>query len=168
MELDKVDRLMLSNQFKILEKLYPEESDHYHRHRKALEEGYTLHYDWMFDNIYEEMSVEDCREVIDILDMYRAITFSYQKLDEKGELGSHPYFKFRGFDGNNETKQMAYAHYFMIDLDRFQELKYDQTAPDLNSHSQMLPKYRNMLSIWENCEDKNHLSGKDIESILSA
>lgn len=168
MELDKKDRLILSNQLKILEKLYPEESDYYARHRKALEEGYALHYNWLFENIYDEMSAEECKEVLDILDMYRAITFSYQKLEDKGELKSHYYLKFSGFDGNNETKQMAYAQYFMIDLDRYKELRYDQPSPDLNSHMQMMPKYRNMLSKWKNCKDKHPLSKDDIELILNA
>ena len=168
MKLDKKERLILSNQFKILEKLYPEESDYYSHHRKALEEGYALHYEWMFENIYDEMTVEECTEVVDILNMYRAITFSYRKIDNKGELENHHYFKFRGFDGNNETRQMAYAQYFMIDLDRFQELKYDQVAPDFNSHERMLPKYRKMLTEWKNCQDKNRLSELDIKSILRA
>ena len=168
MELDKKERLILSNQLKILEKLYPDEADYYAQHRKALEEGYALHYSWLFENIYDEMSVEECKEVLDFLDMYRAITFSYQKLEDKGELESHSYLKFSGFDGNNETKQMAYAQYFMIDLDRYQELRYDQPSPDLNSHMQMLPKYRNMLKKWKNCKDKNYLSKDDIELILSA
>ena len=168
MELDKKERLILSNQLKILEKLYPEESDYYARHRKALEEGYALHYNWLFENIDDEMNAEECKEVVDILDMYRAISFSYQKLEDKGELEGHYYLEFRGFDGNNETKQMAYAQYFMIDLDRFKELRYDQPSPDLNSHMQMMPKYRNMLSKWKNCKDKNHLSKDDIELILNA
>ena len=168
MKLDKKERLILSNQLKILEKLYPEESDYYAQHRKALEEGYSLHYGWLFENIYDEMSVEECKEVLDILDMYRAITFSYQKLEDKGELESHSYLKFRGFDGNNETKQMAYAQYFMINLDRYQELKYGQTSPDLNSHMQMMSKYRNMLNEWKKYKDKYHLSKDHLESILNA
>ena len=110
----------------------------------------------------------ECKEVIDILDMYRAITFSYQKLEDKGELESHLYLKFSGFDGNNETNQMAYAQYFMIDLDRFKELRYDQPSPDLNSHMQMMPKYRSMLSKWKNYKDKDPLSKDDIELILNA
>ena len=37
-------RLILINQYKILEKLYPEEAETYSQHREILEEGYTLHY----------------------------------------------------------------------------------------------------------------------------
>lgn len=167
MKLDKKDRLILSNQLKILEILYHEESDYYAQHRKALEEGYALHYDWLFENIHDEMSVEDCKKVLDILDMYRAITFSYRKLEDKGELESHSYFKFRGFDGNYETKLMAYARYLMIDLDRYQELRYDQLSPELNSHTKMMSKYENMLSEWEKCKDKHFLSQDEIELILN-
>lgn len=53
-----------------------EETDYYVINREALEEGYTLHYEWMFEGLFEEMSEDECREVIDILDMYRALHFS--------------------------------------------------------------------------------------------
>lgn len=45
MKLTKVERLILSNQYSILEKLYPEEAEHYHLQKKIVENGYSLHYD---------------------------------------------------------------------------------------------------------------------------
>ena len=119
MKLDKKERLILSNQLKILEKLYPEESDYYAQHRKALEEGYALQYKLLFENIYDEMSVEECKEVLSVLDMYRAITFSYQKLADKAELENHHNLKFSGFDGNTETKTDGICK---IIYDRFRSL----------------------------------------------
>lgn len=43
MELSKLERLNLINQFFILEKLYPEDANYYATHRKAIQEGYKLH-----------------------------------------------------------------------------------------------------------------------------
>jgi len=167
MLLSKMDRLQLSFMLKILEKLYPEEADYYATHRKALEEGYALHYDWLFENIYEELSVEDCSEVLDILTMYRAITFSLEKIEDKTGLDS-PLVQFSGFDGNNETKQMAYTRYFVFDLDRYKELTYGKKYCDFNSHCPMLDTYREMLIEWEKSKDKYHLSREDIVRILNA
>lgn len=167
MELSKKDRLILANQMKILAKLYPSEFNEYKNQRKAIENGYSLNYSGLFDNIYDEMTKEDCQEVIDILNMYRAITFSYNKIDNKSDINDY-YLKFQGFDGNNETNQYSYTCYYILDLNRFKELKYDLEYPDLNSHSQMLDKYRKMLKIWKKCNNKNQLNKEDIISILGA
>ena len=99
--------------------------------------------------------------------MYRAITFSFQKLKDK--IGINEYhLKFQGFDGNNETDQYSYVCYFIIDLNRFQELKYGLEYPDLNSHSPMLDKYRKMLDVWKEYNNKNQLTKEDIINILGA
>ena len=42
--MDKLKRFELINQLLILEKLYPDEADHYAQNRKALEYGFELHY----------------------------------------------------------------------------------------------------------------------------
>lgn len=165
MELSRKERLFLSNQLKILEKLYPKEADYYEKHRKAVEQGYSLHYDWITENLREEMSEEECREVLDILDMYRALTFSYRDLDDKSNLPEWK-IEFPGFDGNNEPKQMKYTEYFINDLNRFSELRDDSDFPDYNSHSPMLEKYRRMLSKWNEFDQKQNLSKDEIIEIL--
>ena len=167
MELSKKDRLIIANQLKILAKLYPSESNEYENQRKAIESGYSLNYSGIFDSIYDEMSKEECQEVIDILNMYRAITFSFQKLKDKVDIDEY-YLKFQGFDGNNETDQYSYVCYFVIDLNRFQELKYGLEYPDLNSHSPMLEKYRKMLEVWKKSCNKNKLKKEDIIKIIGA
>lgn len=166
MTLTRMDRLNLSFLLKILEKLYPEEADYYATHRKALEEGYALHYDWLFDNIHDELSAEDCKEVLDILDMYRAITFSIEKIEDKTDMKSS-LLKFSGFDGNTETKQMAYTRYFVYDLDRYKELTYGKDYCDFNSHCPMLDMYRPMLAEWNRSKSKYDLSKEDIIRITS-
>lgn len=82
MKLSKVERLMLVNQYLILEGLYPDEKEFYANNRKAIEEGFELHYSDLFAGISDKTLTEkECREVLDILDMFRAITFSYEKLN---------------------------------------------------------------------------------------
>jgi len=167
MDLTVIERLLISNQFRILAKLYPEEEEYYSVQRKALENGYKLHYAEIVENFYEEMTEQECLEVVDILDMYRALTFSFENLKEKEGIREEE-IHFDGFDGNNETRQYLYARYFILDLDRFTELTYGQKNPELNSHSARLKKYRNMLAVWKLYKDKHDLSSKQIRAILDA
>ena len=162
--MDKLKRYELINQLLILEKLYPEEADYYARNRKALENGYELHYSWLTENISDGLSEEECKEVLDILDMYRSITFSWQRLHEVKELPDE--LKFRGFDGNNETALMGYVQYFIIDLQRFAELTYGKEHPFFNSNCPMLDKYRRMLTVWK--QYKFDLTQDQIASVMEA
>lgn len=166
-KLTRLERLFLINQFKILEALYPSDIDYYENNRKALEEGFELHYDDCFSVLSEDILTEDdCKEVLDILNMYRAITFSYKDYYNIEDSN----LTFRGFDLNDkdEYKKADYARYFINDLDRFDELKNGHKYIDCNSHYPMMNKYRRMLEVWKNKDEKFELTKEDIENILSA
>jgi len=165
MDLSIKDRLIIANQLKILEKLYPEEANDYSNHRKAIEHGYKLHYSWLTDYFFEEMSEVESKEVLKIFDMYRAITFSYQKAEDKEGLEESK-IKFHGFDGNNEGKQFGYTLYFVVDLGRYTELTGGAEYPDFNSHCGMLSKYRKMLEIWNQYKDNYSLTIAQIKELL--
>lgn len=167
MELTKKERLAFIYQLRILEALYPEEATEFANQRTALEDGFTLHYDWMTEHLNDELPEDDCRQVLDILDMYRAITFGLDKLEDDDELRSHPLAKFRGFDGNNEGQLMSYVRYFIVDLDRYDELR-EGKLPSFNSHMPMLETYQAMLTRWKPIEDGFELSRAQIASILGA
>lgn len=147
MKLDVKERLSLSFQLKILEKLYPEEKEYYANHRKAIEDGYELHYSWITEHLSDGLSIEDCSFVLDVLDMYAGLYFSYRELKETTKLNEKS-IKFPGFDGNNETMYMAYTKYFIEDLDRFNEIQ-ETTNGYYNSHTRMIPKYKKMLEMWK-------------------
>ncbi|WCM26296.1 YfbU family protein [Sphingomonas sp. QA11] len=167
MELTKKERLGYIYQLRILEALYPDEAIDFARKRTALEDGYSLHYEWLTETLSDDMSAEECREVLNILDMYRAITFALQKLDEGDALRGHRLAKFLGFDGNNEGQLMAYVRYFIMDLDRFDELK-EGKFPSFNSHMPMLDTYRAMLERWNLIEDRFEPSRAQIAAVLGA
>lgn len=163
------ERLMLSNQLRILEGLYPEEAGDLANYREAIEKGYELHYGDA-SHIYPDdecFPAGQCQEVIDILDMHRALSTSYQDL--KKPLIEESDIKFCGFDGNNESSQMAYAGYFMNTLNRFKELRDYSDYSDYNSHSPTLDFYRRMLEVWRSYGDKRfNLSDEQIKKILEA
>lgn len=146
MKLSQIERLLLINQFKILERLYPDEYETCSNNRKALENGYELNYSWFLPSD-DVMSDEECMEVIEILNMYRAIYFSSDNISDK-ELSQNYLLKFQGFDGNEEFKQYSYTMYLIIDHNRYKELKYGIEFPDFNSGSLMMPTYRKMVEFW--------------------
>jgi uncharacterized protein YfbU (UPF0304 family) len=167
MRLSRTERWILANQYRILERLYPEEADSLAETREALEEGFELHYPP--EGIYADKDIvteDECREVLDILDMYRAFTSAYDGLKDKKGIDK-TLIKFRGFDGNNETKQMAYARYFCnLDNGRYQELGLAKS--DFNSHFPVLGRYRAMLAEWNTSAKKHELTKDDIIRIISA
>lgn len=147
MKLDIKERFIIANQLKILEKLYPEEQETYESNRKAIEYGFELHYDWIMEHIYEGLTSEQCNFVLNVLDMYASILHSFNKL--KSDKINEEDVIFRGFDGNNETMYMAYARYFLEDLDRYREIQ-ESSKNYYNSHSRMVSKYKSMLKKFNN------------------
>lgn len=162
MQLTKVERLILFNQYQILEKLDPAE---YGKHCKEmceiLENGYTLDYQDLFANIYDEVSQEICREVRDVLDMYRALKKAYTKLPEGTVTAAD--VAFHGFDGNEESKHFAYATFLIETQGKWEESQGDP----INSHWPMLGRYRRMLESWKESPNKWDLTVEDVKRIVS-
>lgn len=168
MNLTKIERLNLIHQYLILEKLYPELQQHYSELREALEDGYSLHYSWCFEYLSNDMPEEECKKVLDILDMYRAITFSSEKI-KSSKITDNYYYIFQGFDGNEEGQYMQYVNFFIKKLGRFDELLYGNSNKSFNSHCNMLNKYSKMLQIWINEMHKTYnLTEEQILKILEA
>jgi uncharacterized protein YfbU (UPF0304 family) len=164
MKLTPVERWMLSNQFRILEALYPDEAESYAEAREAIENGYELQYDLLSQHISEDvMSVEDCNEVIDILNMFRVLKFSYEDLDDKSEIDEGD-IEFGGFDGNHEGKQMAFTRHFCGSGESYAELN---RSGGFNSHWPMLDRYRQMLAEWKKSANQHRLTKEDIQRIIS-
>jgi uncharacterized protein YfbU (UPF0304 family) len=174
--MDRKDRFIISNQLKILEALYPEEASSYAQARTAFEEGYESHYDWAMEHILQDpLTPEMTKEVIDTLDMFRAIYFYNRK---HGEDGFSEYdTKFRGYDGNDPTecKLLGYARYFVVELGRFSEILEKQGEHfDFNSHMEMREKYQRMLRVWRPIPggaqegQRHNLTKQQLESIINA
>lgn len=166
MELTLQERLMLSNQFKILAILYPDDADHYQLNQKIVEQGYKLHYKDLVEWFNDEMPEGESRAVVDILNMYRAITGSYKSLKDKAGLPD-TYLEFPGFDGNSEAEYLTYAQFFMEDMDRFEELQTGRNQ-GFNSHMPMMDKYYRMLVVWHNYGEGHQLSKEQLVAILEA
>lgn len=167
MKLNRTERLILANQCRILEKLYPDEADYLAHHRRALEAGYELHYEDVASHVYEEtLNSQECRFVLDTMGMYDMIQRAYDQVEDKSGIKEWD-IKFHGFDGNNETSHMAYARYFCEPPDpRFGNLRLGDDG--FNSHMENISRYRAMLAEWEKSADKHKLTKDDIVRIISA
>lgn len=101
-------------------------------------------------NSQEEKSSE-VQETCDILDMYRLLTPSYEKLSDaekqRIQAESTPFddnVKFQGFDGNNDP------HYGITTYLVGQLKRYTEVPLGLNSHtSSTLGQYRRMLAAFK-------------------
>jgi len=173
--MDKAQRYIIANQLKILEALYPTESKYYSEARIAFEEGYVQHYEWAMEHIASELDENITREVVDTLDMYRAIY--YFKRDNHGHGFEEADLRFSGYDGNHhiESRLMGYARYFVIDLNRFSEILEEQGEHfDFNSHCEMRDKYVKMVKIWKEIPagtspgNRHKLTKDQLKNILGA
>jgi uncharacterized protein YfbU (UPF0304 family) len=163
------ERLSLVNQFRMLAALYPGDSDRYLNHVEALESGYELQYPRIIEGFSDGLDDEECGEVLDVLDMYADLRYAFGRLGSDKSRFEESEIHFPGFDGNHETAQMAYAHYFTIDLDRFNSLHPGIEKHGLNSHWPMLPRYRKMIPVWrERRNPSQPLSAEDIRAVLAA
>ena len=162
MKLTTVERLTLLNQYRILEKVDPDNASFYKQACEILESGYTLNYglELLTGLDPDEMSEDDCSEVRDILELHRALKNAFRDLPE-GTLTAED-AEFAGFDGNEETKQFAYTTFLIEHQHKWGEFQA------LNSHwPGNLRKYRAMVAAWKESANKCKLTAEDVKRILS-
>jgi len=166
MELTKVERRLLANQYHILSLLDEDNAEHYDKLRDALQSGYESGYeDAVFGWILDPLPGSESVLVIDAMDMYSAIQRGYEALDDKTGIEEWR-TEFPGFDGNHETAYMAYARFVVEKEGRFGSLK--SHTPDFNSHMPTLDSYRRMIDAWKLTNDRYELTRDDIIAILEA
>lgn len=141
--MDDINRLILINQYEILQRLNPEEGNYYSEKIEVLQGGYELHYDELFAELDEPLPKTDSLFVLDVLNMYRDINYSKSNMLDNNEI-EDLITEFRGFDFNSgyEGKLGSYARFFIEKLDRFPELIEDSLFESFNSHREMYPQYK--------------------------
>jgi uncharacterized protein len=138
----------------ILGRLDPEDESYHRLRAQALDEGYTAEYGDEFLGMEPELPARDCELVRDILDMFRVIRASVNKLGSEAIAGvvHAPFLEFAGFDANDplEGRLPSYTHYLLA-TDRWTDLAdyFDHAHDGGNSHHQVLPSYRRMLEVYE-------------------
>ena len=153
-----VERQQLSLLHRILARVIGDDNDvdgdkSYQLERASvLEGGFVMEYMTEFSGIEPELSATDSRFVVDVLDMFRTITFSVDKLVQDGVVLSDNLawrLRFSGFDLRDarEGRLLAYARY-LISEDRWSELQYAFSDDNDrgNSHMRVAEVYERMLT----------------------
>jgi uncharacterized protein YfbU (UPF0304 family) len=157
--LNMVDRKTLSLLHQILDKLddgSDHSEDYFANMSRVLDSGYTGEYDAVFTETYDELSRVECELLWDILDMFRILKSSRERLAKKettSTLDENTWaLEFGGFDANDhlEGKLLGYARYTM-DTGRWTDLTeyFDDAHERGNSHSPRLDMYRRMLAVYK-------------------
>lgn len=160
-----VDRQVLSMLHRILGRVLPEDAsdvdgdlDYQLMRAQILEAGYTGEYWYETAGFQAELSHRDCDRVKDILDMFRVITYSIERLEKEGaevdeELKRS--LEFVGFDHNDplEGHMASYVEFLMRD-GRWTELRAQLERHDNgNSHHRVLEMYLRMLTEYRRMMD---------------
>jgi uncharacterized protein YfbU (UPF0304 family) len=118
----------------------------------VLEEGFVGEYSKEFIGIATELNARDSGFVLDVLDLFRIVTFSLNKLKADGVEVQEDLtraLRFDGFDANDpvEGHMLAYARY-LVSEDRWAELleTFSDANDRGNSHSRRAAIYQRMLA----------------------
>ena len=153
LNLSTVERMLLENQYKILEALNPDNAKEYIKRQTILQRGYAFFYEDAVDG-FDELSLNESHHVFAVLDIYRILEFSYHKLSDKS--GINPILlKFPGFDRDEEWKYWHFSE-FLKEIGRWQELP----APS-NSHLPSKRNYGAMLERYHKVKAKHAPIGWD-------
>ncbi len=134
----------------------PHDGEYHERMIEVLEHGFTAEYSDEFTAIYDELPLEECRLVMDILDMFRVLGASVEAIgtDAVRQIGEHAdhALRFAGFDFNNsrEGRMADYAAY-LIRHGRWTEMAvyFDDNHERGNSHMPTLDTYLRMLAVYK-------------------
>lgn len=85
MDMTNAQRLILSNQYKMMTMLDPENAERYRRQQTIVERGFGLQMREL-DRDFGEMSEETCRTIINIMEMHHALQVSWGNLKGQQDL----------------------------------------------------------------------------------
>ncbi|CAH8216329.1 MULTISPECIES: YfbU family protein [Vibrio] len=166
MEMTNAQRLILSNQYFLMSQMDPNNANKYKRLQTIVERGYELQMREL-NKEFGCLTEAECREVIDILEMYHAMQESHKMLaDCDGKEVDQRRLQFLGFDIAREAQLVHYVR-FLVDSEGLYK-QFDKADHHFNSQMPMLDKYRRMLTTWRNCPRQYHLSAAEFKQIFNA
>ncbi|MDN3701420.1 YfbU family protein [Vibrio artabrorum] len=166
MEMTNAQRLILSNQYYLMSQMDPENATKYQRLQTIVERGYELQMREL-NKEFGCLTEVECREIIDIMEMYHAMQESNKMLaeQEQAEVDQRR-LQFLGFDIASEAQIVHYVR-FLVDSEGLYP-QFDKADHHFNSQMPMLEKYRRMLTTWRNCPRQYHLCATELSQIFNA
>lgn len=164
MEMTNAQRLILSNQYKMMTMLDPDNAERYRRQQTIVERGYGLQMREL-DREFGELSEETCRTVINIMELHHAMQVSWTNLKDRSALDERR-LAFLGFDAATEARYLGYVR-FMVNIEG-RYTHFDSGSHGFNAQTPMWEKYQRMLTVWQTCPRQYHLSANEIAQIINA
>lgn len=164
MEMSNAQRLILSNQYKMMTMLDPDNAERYHRLQTVIERGFGLQMREL-DREFGELSETTCRTIIDIMEMYHALQVSYGNMNDPQAIDGRR-VQFLGFDAATEARYLSYVRFMVNTEGRYTH--FDCGTHGFNSQTPMWDKYVRMLGIWRACPRQYHLSAVEINQVINA
>lgn len=164
MEMTHAQRLILTNQYKMMAMLEPENAERFRRYQTIIERGYALQMREL-DKEFGELSEAICRTVIDIMEMHHALHVSWSNLKDKGQLEERR-LAFLGFDAATEARLLGYVRFMVNTEGRYTH--FDSGTHGFNAQTPMWEKYQRMLALWQTCPRQYHLSATEIAQVINA
>lgn len=164
MEMTNAQRLILSNQYKMMTMMDPDNAERYRRLQTIIERGFGLQMREL-DRDFGELSEDTCRTIINIMEMRHALQVSFNNLKEKQDLDPRR-LEFLGFDAATESRYLSYVRFMVGTEGRYTH--FDSGTHGFNAQTKMWDKYQRMLSIWQSCPRQYHLSAVEIAQIINA
>lgn len=166
MDMNHVQRLILSNQYDIMARLDPAQADHYQRCKTIVERGYCLQL-LELEKDFGLLHKQVCEEVIATLEMYHALQVSYDNLPAESQQELAPNrIQYIGYSRTSERQLADYVDFLLDTEKRVADLGLQNKA--LDAQNTMQGKYQRMLAIWQQCPRQYKLSLPEIRNILAA
>ena len=166
MEMTNAQRLILSNQYYLMSQMDPTNATKYKRLQTIVQRGYALQMREL-NKDFGCVEEQECREIIDIMEMYHAMQESNKMLDDHAQTDvDQRRLQFLGFDIATESQLVNYVR-FLVDSEGLYP-QFDQSEHHYNAQMPMLAKYRRMLATWRKCPRQYHLCANELKQILNA
>lgn len=164
MEMTHAQRLILSNQYKLMTMMDPENAERYRRLQTIVERGYGLQMREL-DSEFGALKEETCRAIIDIMEMFHALQVSRANLKDNQDIDELR-VTFLGFDAVRESEVMNYVRFLVTTEKRYTD--FAPGADNFNAQTPMWDKYTRMQTVWHACPRQYHLSANEIKQIINA
>lgn len=162
-KLTPTERLILSNQFRILSQLNPDAAfEHYESSAVILENGYEGDYHTVFSHIdLKAVDASITSKVRTILNMFRDINNAISTIKPTYDVSN---LTFKGFDSHKYPNHYLYADFLINKLNLYRE----QKNVNLNGFDSIfaMDKYEKLLAVYNLIDNKINLTELDIKSLL--
>jgi len=164
MEMTHAQRLILSNQYKLMTMMDPGNAERYQRLQTIVERGYGLQMREL-DSEFGALKEATCRTILDIMEMFHALQVSWANLKDNQSIDERR-VTFLGFDAVRESEFLNYVRFLVTTEKRY--LHFTPGDDNFNAQTPMWDKYIRMQTIWHACPRQYHLSANEITQIINA